>query len=417
VRIPSITNANPRIGESFPSFAEPFRQAACQVRQANPGYFRSIQPGLAVAAGPALLADGFWDNLCPDYPPPPDPGDRPLIGGQCPVVYEVLAFHRDSSGQVASTLRQAQGPLNGVLVQRLPVPNQPNQWVHRLIILDASNQEITSDFGQTFTQFLGRYWFLVRRQDGQSDNCGDRPGQPIPPSTPPSNVVPVNIVLGGQQVNIPVTLPNIVIENGEVVSFEPVFQIGPVEVTINPDSFDFEWPDTDINLPGDRTTGGTPEGTINNIQTTIQNTFNNTEITNDILNEFVLTTEVQLNNILNEIEECCENKTYTVERQTLSLNTTGDRYNLPENCVAVRIEAITPFTSRTPGYVGPGNTENVNFWGWFSVGYVDGTDGVRNELVYADSTFPVFEGAKTCTVAPKYQNRARVYAYYKLFSE
>lgn len=417
VRLPSITNANPNIGELLPSFAEPFRQAACQVRRANPGLFRAIQPGLAVAATPALLSDGFWNSLCPDYPPPPDPGAQPIVGGQCPVVYNVTAFHRDRAGNVASTLRQAQGPLNGVLVERLPVPNQPNQWIHRLIIIPATGPQITSDFGQVFTNNLGQYWFRVARQDGQPDNCGDRdaPGTVVIP--PPNNQVPVEIILGPQQVTVPVTLPNLVVENNQVVSFEPVFQIGPVEVTINPGSFDFDWPDTAINLPGDTTTGGTPEETI--LQT-LNNTieiFNNTQITNETLNEFRTQTNISLEQILEAAQNCQEERPFTVQTQTLTTNTAGDRFNLPENTIAVRIEAILPYSIRTSGYVGPGDSADVNFWAWATIGYVAGTDGVRQEVVYADQTIPCMDGARTVTVAPKYDNRARVVAYYKVFQE
>lgn len=401
-----------------------YRDVICRIRQQRPWMFDLYANVNQPTSFPAINRN-IWDRICDARPLPPEAQERsPWIGGQCATLYNVSFFVRDANGNVTQGSEQLNGPLQQLYFERtypyvIAGRNRLRGFVRGADgVLRTPLDYIYDDPAQVTK------WTRVVRVDGMPDNCGDAtPDFGIPPTPPPNMVVLPDVVIGGQERPITVEIPGFEPGNWPDFEFEPEFIIDGTPVRITPEGLEIDYAPNFTLVPPRQipaqlepqfNTVNNALSTINNSVTNISNSLASTTIDISELRQLV---DVRTQAILDELEECCADEQYQLQLQPITLSTTGNRFPLPDDCVAVRVELAGDATSATPGQTGPGGSAVIRHWGWVAIGYGIEADGVRQYLHYEDQAVPCLEFAKSVTVAPTYGNTAKVSAIVKVLIE
>lgn len=403
--------------EFLPGYGEAraYRNLMCEIRAEYPWAFTAGVLGSSISnpITALQLANGSWDRICRAIPPPATSQENePFIGGQCPVIYLVQCTIRSSTGSVVAGSEFVLGPLQQLYIKRTVVNTSPRQIRFDGIVMDAAGVIKTVASTVVTDPATATGTFTLSRQDGQPDDCGDRP---IFIDIPPAPINPTSIRqinLGDQIQDVEVTITGLDQTNFPDIQFSPEFEIGGIPVRATTAGIEIEWPD---QFPLSQSVE--PYQQINlQLQPIIQNTQNiQTGIDTVTLNLSELTNlvDTRTQTILDKLEQCCEEE-YELVTEVLSADTGGDLFALPSDTIAVRAELLGTPTSKTGKMIGPGDSLDVYFWGWGSPGFVGGAAGPRQPLHHRDQTFEVPPDSVTFNLAPTYLNRARVTAIRKV---
>jgi len=266
VRIPygELGGNNPTGGNGLANAANAARGAVCSLYRRYPRWLH----GPAYSPG-ALVMRPFFDNLCDPPQQPPLPPSRPFTGGQCAgVSYRVVVAYKNSPGTSGSpqTLEGTdtfflRGPIGRRYVRTASV--QELQITHT--DLTGAPRATTVIGTSNLQRVLEWVSFVVTRQDGGADTCGDPPIDYPDDQPPPGDLsFPVTIPVGGDSYTFPLIIPFIDLSpefnlnpqiNVQVGPFDFTFDLGGVNVGINPE---INLPDTIPVGPDPRPPSGRP---------------------------------------------------------------------------------------------------------------------------------------------------------------
>jgi len=242
--------------------------------------------------------------------------------------------------------------------------------------------------------------------------CGDRVPPPNLPATPPPNTYIFNdINIGGQLGPITVSLPDLNVDLWPEFSFNPRIDMGGF-------SFEFQLAGIDINFPEGVTIPGSSSGTdlqpvLNRIdESTLGIRTDISEVLTEI-DELDESISEQLSTLESLIRCCCCEENVTYESTTLSTNSSGGRFSLPENTVAVRILGTDIDINRIRSQNGSGDAPTVYYWGWYSVSYGNGDGGERIPLSFLSTAIAVAPRAEFIAVSPYFAAKCTVIAIVK----
>lgn len=146
---------------------------------------------------------------------PPDPPEPPFEGGQCPVNYGVVVTYNVAYDN-ATDVNGVQTPLTGVLgpiqnIRLRPIPNESNPSGCAVEITAAIGTFDLGSYSQGgnpgFNAGDSTFSVYLYRGDGQPDNCGNPPTDPVEPE-PGFNNTDIDITYtnnDGNDVTLPVT--------------------------------------------------------------------------------------------------------------------------------------------------------------------------------------------------------------------
>lgn len=387
------------------------RRAICQVRQAFPYLFAYSGNGLPPTVNDFLSGRQFWDDLCTEHPLPPSSQDEVFRGGQCAIGYTVCGTHlRTDLSDQTFCLPDIQGPLQRVSWRRVQVPSEDREDF-AVDVIDANG--VTRSVGIGSQQISRRtiYDRYITIQP-QTPNCGDRTVIPTLPVTPPPNVVNVtNIQLGGQQINTTVNLPDLNTTNWPDFTFSPSVDLGGI-------NFQFTLGGIVINLPDGVNIPGTSSSVdlspvLNRIdEQTLAIRTDISGVVTEIDNLGTLIDE-RFDDLESLIRCCCCEENVSYEITTLVTNSSGGRYQLPDNCVAIRIIGSDIDVGNIRVQPGSGTSPSVYFWGWYSIAYDNDDGGERVPLSFVSTAVAALPRAQYIAVCPYFGAKCTVIAVAK----
>lgn len=242
----------------IPNVGVAIARQACRRYADNPN-----GPPSSVAAGLERVCRPYLDNIGYGVGPTLE---QPLLGGQCPVLYNVTFNATGASGACnpinfgTTTVSAGVGPIS---IRRFHNTAQsaqsgglcPGYTANNILIKNASGEQVLVGQGRG----IKLNSISVARADGQPDNCGDRPPDvtgPVPPATPGPTKEPFNPI-PGIDIDIDVTLG----PTGPIT-----INIGTGPITIDPfgdgDSDGGDGDNPGIDQPGTAPSSGLPPGDI-----------------------------------------------------------------------------------------------------------------------------------------------------------
>lgn len=410
-------------GSDFDVFWQDVIDQTCAVHRLVPAMYRPIIPNLPSAPQGLLqpVIAGIWDDICQRPGPPPGPTPATALG--CPIDYRIEARWRrpDQSIGTFSVTR------TGVTAAYWAVPEPPPNTNGR------GNLEVRFCGGSTVNLFVGDDGASIDERlevtitplgTETGDCCSD------PPFVPPqNNALPpeFTINLPGGPVTIPIQWPGVTLDpEGNIISFEPriTTPLGEVSFEGGGLSFNPRIPIApEINIPIGRPSNGGGGATSSEVSSIVNNSATQTvnQLT-QVINEAVdltpildaiasLTFQIDLASTLELIQCYASGGGGEVTPEELTGNTEGGRFDLPEGTFAVLVEATQPVSAATRSQTGSGSANGVFYWGWHSINYVGGADGVRKELQFLTQSIPCEQGAVSVTVNPVFGNTCSVTAF------
>lgn len=387
------------------------RTAICRVRQIAPFLFDYREGPLPDRVADFASGRQFWDNLCTDDPLPETNTDIAFRGGQCNQLYNIAGNLRRSNGVIQSFgIVNMQGPLSRIW-WTLELNPEGTFRTYKLNVADVDGFVRTQTIGSEIVeerQVVDK-WIQIFPE---TPECGDNVPPPVLPPTPPANQYTINnININGQVGPITVSLPDLNVDLWPEFSFNPRIDMGGF-------TFEFQLAGIDITFPEGVTIPGTSSGT--NLQPVLNR-----------IDESTLAVRTDISEVLSELDEldesinqqfaaleslircCCCEEGVTYESTTVSTNSSGGRFPLPANTVAVRIIASNVDVNRVRTQVGSGNAPDVYFWGWYSIAYGDGDGGDRIPLSFLSTAALVGAGAEFIAVNPYFGAECTVIAIVK----
>lgn len=354
----------------------------------------------------------FWDRLCATQPVPPESsGDLAFRGGQCAIEYYVqgVLLRTDLSGPQEFG-HFLPGPIQRIFWTVVDAPDIAGKRYY-INTVDAtgflrSTLVGAEQFGAT--PVYDRYIKIFP----PTDNCGDRPIVPdLPAVPPPTSFIVNNININGQVGDVEVSLPDLNVNDWPDFEFSPTIDVGGIRAT-------FELGGINVTLPGGASIADSDSPT--NLQPVLDRIDESTLAVRTDISE-VITDIEEVSELINErfddleslIRCCCCEESVTYEISALSTNSSGGRYELPPNTVAVRIIGSDIDVERIRVQPGSGTSPSVYFWGWYSIAYGDGDGGDRIPLSFVQTAVVAFPGARYIAVCPYFGAKCTVIAIVK----
>lgn len=411
----TITATQSQANTGLGAIADSVVRFACQTRRRYPELWnnpidRSVEflSGGLVQTGWAVACQPF-DNAAP--------GDGAyagqVIGGQCPVNYVVTVNFVNGQGTPGSAFIVAPGPVRSVSFPVTQVAAN-RVWTLRVVCGPTSQVLTTSAFSTNNPSTYIREWsYTVVRQDGLPDNCGNAPPATLPPAPIPVTTGNISVNLGGQVVNVPISIGGPTMPNYPDVDFSPEIVLnGNVTVNVTPQEVIFRFPDGLPTVPSVALPSLNPvielTPTLEVLSGNTVNIQNDVSIIRDIVEGGVT---VDLSELEELIRACCCSPTYEYGVVSLATNSRGGIFNLPPDTVAVGIQKTEQLAS-APSQSGEGIVPDCSPTAWVSFGYGD-LPGVREHGSWDNSAFPVPPNANSFTLLGIYASKYNIYAVTK----
>lgn len=393
-------------GEAVRQGGDAIRRVFCELRRDRPYLFNTAN--LAAAATtlqPALVSRDLWDRVCRDVPL--SEPQTAVVGGQCPVQYDVRCFitNPENGAAVGSTFNAlVQGPLQSCTAEEFP-GTIAGRSSYRTTVVDALGNALVNLVGANSPVRNARRTWQITRSDSLPDNCGNRDPLPsVQPPDPPTLPPTVTIRQGDYpDVEVNVEWPTYDTTNWPDFTFEPDIVIPPYRYRALPWGLDVDFePRASFVPPVPVVLDPVVIGTIGEI-------LANVAITAPII-ELILELTQGQDVDLTEIERlirCCscgENDVTSIE--TLFSSSQGGIFPLPDGSVMVELEILEPVSSRTPIQDGSGSSPDVLYWGWYSFGGSLDSSGERVPLAFEKTSVLLPDGAKSFLFSASYGNRA-----------
>ena len=386
----------------YEQVAEQAASAVCGLYGKSPSsYLRLVTP----ESGLIDNNKGLLDDLCQDVAPPPAEPEPPFAGGQCDNIRYRIDFTVTLRGPAvngnfppprsASFYALVWGTIADIRLNGYEDKVEPPfrfQGYKRLECIcrgdgglpGAAGQNIAI-LGSSSAEIQSIDSLSVVRADGQPDTCGNPLPVYPPPSTDPNDYDKTILFPISPTVNVPVNVkiaPTVVVAP---LTFRPELNVnvGGINVNISAGGFTFS-PTTEI-----------PVGTsfpVGDPRTVVPDPVPIPPSTTNITPGCDLTPVLdRLNEIDNEIEECCDRyypyqdvpiDKYTVD--VLGEGNSGD-YDLPAFAYRVVVQVLEPDKVKRSqaGLLAP----DVVYagWAWFDIG------GGMAERMPIDSVFKAYE--------------------------
>lgn len=392
VRWDEMRTPVPRNRGPLAPLANQLRRAACQARRANPDLFRSplLQP-TALERRIRGLSGDTWDRICDDLPLPPGAAyDLPFGGGRCETLYRVNAFVDQTNGLTASDfIDNVPGPLSGL--RWIEVPTSPTSTSVRFRLVDRNGVERSEGVFSGSPDLISNLRFQIIRIDGLPDDCPVPPEPDPPPITEINNPVDVEINLGGQTFNTPLTFNDYSVGDDNSVTWSPSFNVDGVDFTIQPDGVNIDFgpefsfaPEVSPQLNIGSIGGAIAQG-LTDLAGLIDLLLQILDLLNNLGGG---TGECDLTPVI-ELLNCYLGETNaTFGQESVVGSSDGGNFALPDGTVAVIFQLNGVPTTQTRIQSGQSGSPDVVYWGWCSVGR-DGVAGERQELHHSPQIFNV----------------------------
>ena len=410
--------------EDLPTSTNPIAQIGRGLLQAQCALHNNIPWAYSLPIPNPInnAVEDFWNGVC-ERPESPD-NARPAFANGCPIDYSInwSVFSQPQDQQVSgSIIRQ------GVTAAWwAPGVTPPQNGSGTIIVQFCNGATQAVGTGQDgFGALPPRTLNITPVGTEQLPcSCAPVPPPPITAELPPD--VTINLP-GSGPITFPISFPGVTLDvNGDIIGFDPIIitPIGRFSFDLGGLSFAPRFnlnPNITVPIGGGAGQGGASSGEVQQIVDQSQQT-----IINDLTQE-IQAAECDLSPILDainalefqvDVEEAVslircylEGGQGEVATEVIAASTEGGRFPLPVGTFAVLVEVIPPVRSFSRTQEGGGDSSTVVFWGWHSLNYVDGADGVRLPLNYLQQSIGVPRDAVSITVSAHQLNRARVTAF------